>query len=44
VAAGSSGDGLENDYQLIKECIYKECKFLLDISSAGTSSIFFLPL
>jgi hypothetical protein len=39
VAAGSSGDGLENDYQLIKECIYKDCKFLLDISSAGNSSI-----
>jgi conserved oligomeric Golgi complex subunit 2 len=44
VASGSSGDGLENDYQLIKECVYKDCKFLLDISSAGTSSNFFLPL
>lgn len=44
VAAGSSGDGLENDYQQIKECIYKDCKFLLDISSAGTLSYFFLPL
>ncbi|KAK2355957.1 conserved oligomeric Golgi complex subunit [Trifolium repens] len=39
VAAGSSGDGLENDYQLIKECIYKECKFLLDISSAENSGL-----
>lgn len=38
VAAGSSGDGLENDYQLIKECIDKDCKFLLEISSAGTLS------
>ncbi|GAU44978.1 hypothetical protein TSUD_184790 [Trifolium subterraneum] len=39
VAAGSSGDGLENDYQLIKECIYKDCKFLLDISSAENSGL-----
>ncbi|CAK8562890.1 unnamed protein product [Lathyrus sativus] len=38
-AAGSSGDGLENDYQLIKECIYKDCKFLLDISSAENSGL-----
>ncbi|KAK2449539.1 conserved oligomeric Golgi complex subunit [Trifolium repens] len=37
--AGSSGDGLENDYQLIKECIYKDCKFLLDISSAKNSGL-----
>lgn len=42
--AGSSGDGLENDYQLIKECIDKDCKFLLDIASAGTLSNFFFPL
>ena len=40
VAAGSSGDGLDNDYQQIKECIDKDCKFLLDISSAGTVSGF----
>lgn len=42
VVAGSSGDGLENDYQLIKECIDKDCKFLLEISSAGMLSDFFL--
>lgn len=41
VVAGSFGDGLENDYQLIKECINKDCKFLLEISSAGTFSDFF---
>lgn len=39
VASGSSGDGLENDYQLIKECVYKDCKFLLDISSAENSGL-----
>ncbi|BAT75974.1 hypothetical protein LR48_Vigan01g225700 [Vigna angularis] len=39
VVAGSSGDGLENDYQLIKECIDKDCKFLLDISSAENSGL-----
>ncbi|XP_004515820.1 conserved oligomeric Golgi complex subunit 2 [Cicer arietinum] len=39
VSAGSSGDGLENDYQLIKECIYKDSKFLLDISSAENSGL-----
>ncbi|XP_058752104.1 conserved oligomeric Golgi complex subunit 2-like [Vicia villosa] len=39
VAAGSSGDGLENDYQQIKECIDRDCKFLLDISSAENSGL-----
>ncbi|KAL2321690.1 hypothetical protein Fmac_026069 [Flemingia macrophylla] len=39
VVAGSSGDGLENDYQLIKECIDKDCKFLLEISSAENSGL-----
>ncbi|RHN70506.1 putative COG complex component, COG2 [Medicago truncatula] len=39
VAAGSSGDGLINSYELIKECIYKDCKFLLDISSAENSGL-----
>ncbi|WVZ10933.1 hypothetical protein V8G54_015463 [Vigna mungo] len=39
VVSGSSGDGLENDYQLIKECIDKDCKFLLDISSAENSGL-----
>ncbi|KAK7389194.1 hypothetical protein VNO78_24029 [Psophocarpus tetragonolobus] len=37
--AGSSGDGLENDYQLIKEFIDKDCKFLLEISSAENSGL-----
>lgn len=41
LAAGSSGDALDNDYQLIKECIKKDCKFLLEISSAGTCLTFF---
>ncbi|XP_057416274.1 conserved oligomeric Golgi complex subunit 2 isoform X2 [Lotus japonicus] len=39
VVAGSFGDGLENDYQLIKECIDKDCKFLLEISSAENSGL-----
>ncbi|MED6184990.1 Conserved oligomeric Golgi complex subunit 2 [Stylosanthes scabra] len=39
VPAGSSGDGLDNDYQQIKECIEKDCKFLLDISSAENSGL-----
>lgn len=38
MANGSSGDGLDSDYLQIKECIDKDCKFLLEISSAGTSS------
>jgi len=33
---GASGDGLEIDYQEIKKCTEKDCKFLLEISSAGT--------
>lgn len=44
VAAGSSGDGLENDYRLIEESIDKDCKFLLGISSAGTLSYSFLAI
>ncbi|KAJ1380468.1 Conserved oligomeric Golgi complex, subunit 2, N-terminal [Sesbania bispinosa] len=39
VVAGSSGDGLENDYQSIKECIARDCKFLLEISSAENSGL-----
>lgn len=41
VVVGASGDGLENDYQEIKKCIEKDCKFLLEISSAGTSIYLF---
>ncbi|KAJ6760898.1 hypothetical protein OIU79_025694 [Salix purpurea] len=36
---GSSGDGLENDYQEIKTCINEGCKFLLEISSAENSGL-----
>ncbi|KAH8486739.1 hypothetical protein Peur_069848 [Populus x canadensis] len=39
VAVGASGDGLENDYQEIKTCINKDCKFLLEISSAENSGL-----
>ncbi|KAJ6339598.1 hypothetical protein OIU77_007534 [Salix suchowensis] len=39
VAAGASGDGLENDYQEIKTCINEGCKFLLEISSAENSGL-----
>jgi hypothetical protein len=42
VAVGASGDGLENDYQEIKTCINKDCKFLLEISSAGIFYIYFI--
>lgn len=42
VAAGSSGDGLDNDYQLIKGSVDENCKFLLEISSAGMLSDFSL--
>lgn len=35
-AAGKpSGDELENDYEQIKECIQKDCKYLLEISFEG---------
>ncbi|KAF5187259.1 Conserved oligomeric golgi complex subunit [Thalictrum thalictroides] len=33
------GDELEGDYQLIMECIEKECKFLLEISSSANSGL-----
>lgn len=41
VATGGPEDNLEDDYQKIKECIQKDCKFLLDISSAGIYSACF---
>lgn len=34
-ATGSSTDALENDYQQIKQCVDKDCRFLLEISSTG---------
>ncbi|KAJ9140181.1 hypothetical protein P3X46_030858 [Hevea brasiliensis] len=39
MVAGVSGDGLENDYHQIKQCIQKDCKFLLEISSAENSGL-----
>lgn len=39
VGAGSSRDELENDYRQIKKCIEKDCKFLLEISSAENSGL-----
>ncbi|KAK9278492.1 hypothetical protein L1049_028058 [Liquidambar formosana] len=39
VVSGASGDELENDYQQIKQCIEKDCKFLLEISSAENSGL-----
>ncbi|XP_062168927.1 conserved oligomeric Golgi complex subunit 2 [Alnus glutinosa] len=39
VVAGSSRDELENDYQQIEQCVDKEFKFLLEISSAENSGL-----
>ncbi|KAK2648240.1 hypothetical protein Ddye_015729 [Dipteronia dyeriana] len=39
VVAGASGDELENDYNQIKQCVEKDCKFLLEISSAENSGL-----
>ncbi|CAK7336686.1 unnamed protein product [Dovyalis caffra] len=39
VVVGTSRDGLEDDYQEIKKCIEKDCKFLLEISSAENSGL-----
>jgi len=33
--AGASSDGLEDDYEQIKQCVEKDCKFILEISSSG---------
>uniref|UniRef100_A0A804M7E0 Conserved oligomeric Golgi complex subunit 2 n=1 Tax=Zea mays TaxID=4577 RepID=A0A804M7E0_MAIZE len=33
--AGASSDELEEDYQQIKACVEKDCKFILEISSSG---------
>ncbi|KAL6175031.1 hypothetical protein ACLB2K_051674 [Fragaria x ananassa] len=39
-AAGKpSGDELENDYEQIKECIQKDCKYLLEISFEENSGL-----
>ncbi|KAL5750742.1 hypothetical protein ACOSP7_025345 [Xanthoceras sorbifolium] len=39
VVAGASGDELENNYNQIKQCVEKDCKFLLEISSAENSGL-----
>ncbi|KAE8123920.1 hypothetical protein FH972_018837 [Carpinus fangiana] len=39
VIAGSSRDELENDYQQIKQCVDKDFKFLLEISSTENSGL-----
>lgn len=38
-ATGSSTDALENDYQQIKQCVDKDCRFLLEISSTENSGL-----
>lgn len=38
VANGASSDELEMDYKQIAQCIEKDCKFLLEISSSGFGS------
>ncbi|XP_044486987.1 conserved oligomeric Golgi complex subunit 2 [Mangifera indica] len=37
--AEASGDELENDYKQIKQCVEKDCKFLLEISSSENSGL-----
>ncbi|KAI9079465.1 hypothetical protein K1719_038547 [Acacia pycnantha] len=39
MAAESSTEGLDSDYEQIKQCIDKDCKFLLEISSAENSGL-----
>ncbi|PAN44014.1 hypothetical protein PAHAL_9G011300 [Panicum hallii] len=37
--AGASSDGLEDDYEQIKQCVEKDCKFILEISSSANSGL-----
>ncbi|KAL6909387.1 hypothetical protein ACP4OV_001668 [Aristida adscensionis] len=37
--AGASSDELEDDYQQIKQCVEKDCKFILEISSSANSGL-----
>ncbi|CAD6207647.1 unnamed protein product [Miscanthus lutarioriparius] len=37
--AGASSDELEDDYRHIKECVEKDCKFILEISSSENSGL-----
>nr|XP_029121526.1 conserved oligomeric Golgi complex subunit 2 isoform X2 [Elaeis guineensis] len=39
VAGGGSSDGLQEDYQQIMQCIEKDCKFILEISSTANSGL-----
>ncbi|ONK71964.1 uncharacterized protein A4U43_C04F14250 [Asparagus officinalis] len=39
VVDGTSSDELEEDYTQIKQCIEKDCKFLLEISSSANSGL-----
>lgn len=41
VASGSSGDDLKDDFMQIKQCIEKDCKFLLEISFEGMVLLFY---
>jgi len=38
--AGASSDELEDDYQQIKECVEKDFKFILEISSSGNHRLY----
>lgn len=38
VVGGPPSDELEEDYREIKQCIGKDCKFLLEISSSGSGN------
>ncbi|CAL4937086.1 unnamed protein product [Urochloa decumbens] len=37
--AGASSDGLEDDYEQIKQCVENDCKFILEISSSENSGL-----
>ncbi|CAN6297050.1 unnamed protein product [Urochloa humidicola] len=37
--AGASSDGLEDDYEHIKQCVENDCKFILEISSSENSGL-----
>ncbi|CAL4920120.1 unnamed protein product [Urochloa decumbens] len=37
--AGACSDGLEDDYEQIKQCVENDCKFILEISSSENSGL-----
>ncbi|XP_065873329.1 conserved oligomeric Golgi complex subunit 2 [Euphorbia lathyris] len=39
MVSAASGDGLADDYRQFKQCIVKDCKFLLEISSTENSGL-----